>query len=102
MAGKTGTAQVRYISQAERAVGVIDNADLPRHLRDHALFVGYAPYDAPKYAISVIVEHGGGGSRAAAPVARDIMAEAIKRDSRRAPAINQADLDAPSTARGTL
>ena len=102
MAGKTGTAQVRYISQAERAVGVIDNADLPRHLRDHALFVGYAPYDAPKYAISVIVEHGGGGSRAAAPVARDIMAEAIKRDSRRPPAINQADLDNPATARGTL
>lgn len=102
MAGKTGTAQVRYISQAERAVGVIDNADLPRHLRDHALFVGYAPHDAPKYVISVIVEHGGGGSRAAAPVARDIMAEAIRRDSRRPPAISQAGLGPAASDRETL
>lgn len=83
MAGKTGTAQVRYISQAERRGGVVDNADLARHLRDHALFVGYAPHDNPRYAVSVIVEHGGGGSTAAAPVARDIMAEAIRRDSGR-------------------
>ena len=82
MAGKTGTAQVRYISQAERATGVIRNEDLARHLRDHALFVGYAPADNPQYAVSVIVEHGGGGSAAAAPVARDILAEAIRRGSR--------------------
>lgn len=86
MAGKTGTAQVRYISQAERARGVIENEDLPRHLRDHALFVGYAPADAPKYAVAVIVEHGGSGSRAAGPVARDIMAAAIQLNSRRQPA----------------
>jgi penicillin-binding protein 2 len=85
MAGKTGTAQVRYISQAERARGVIANEDLQRKLRDHALFVGYAPHDNPQYAVSVIVEHGGGGSAAAAPVARDILAEAIRRDSRRTP-----------------
>ncbi len=85
MAGKTGTAQVRYISQAERARGVISNEDLDWKLRDHALFVGYAPHDAPRCAIAVVVEHGGGGSRVAGPVARDIMAEALRRDSGRTP-----------------
>ncbi|MCU0903974.1 MAG: penicillin-binding protein 2 [Tabrizicola sp.] len=72
-AGKTGTSQVRNISKAEREAGVISNEDLPWNRRDHALFVGYAPYDAPRYAISVVVEHGGGGSTAAAPIARDII-----------------------------
>ena len=71
--GKTGTSQVRRITAAERARGVFKNEDLPWERRDHALFVGFAPYDDPKYAISVIVEHGGGGSKAAAPIARDIM-----------------------------
>ncbi len=73
LAGKTGTSQVRNISAAERAQGVFRNEDLPWERRDHALFVGYAPYDKPRYAVSVVVEHGGGGSRAAAPVARDIL-----------------------------
>lgn len=73
IAGKTGTSQVRRITAAERARGVFKNEDLPWERRDHALFVGFAPYDDPKYAISVIVEHGGGGSKAAAPIARDIM-----------------------------
>ncbi|UWQ18913.1 penicillin-binding protein 2 [Jannaschia sp. M317] len=76
-AGKTGTSQVRNITAAERARGVFRNEDLPWNRRDHALFVGYAPYDDPKYAISVVVEHGGGGSTAAAPVARDIMLYAL-------------------------
>ncbi len=80
MAGKTGTSQVRFITKAERARGVIRNEDLPWEQRDHALFVGYAPYDNPKYAVSVIVEHGGGGSKAAAPIARDIMLAALERD----------------------
>ncbi len=77
MAGKTGTSQVRNISVAERATGVIDNADLPWNRRDHALFVGYAPYEAPRYAIAVVVEHGGGGSTVAAPIARDILLAAL-------------------------
>jgi penicillin-binding protein 2 len=76
-AGKTGTSQVRNISAAERARGVIANEDLPWNRRDHALFVGYAPYDAPRYAIAVVVEHGGGGSTAAAPIARDIILRAL-------------------------
>ena len=77
MAGKTGTSQVRNISAAERARGVISNADLPWERRDHALFVGFAPYDAPRYAVSVVVEHGGGGSTAAAPIARDVLLRAM-------------------------
>jgi penicillin-binding protein 2 len=77
MAGKTGTSQVRNISAAERARGVVSNEDLPWNRRDHALFVGYAPFDAPRYAISVVVEHGGGGSLAAAPIARDIILRAM-------------------------
>ena len=76
--GKTGTSQVRNITAAERARGVFRNEDLPWRRRDHALFVGYAPHDDPKYAISVVVEHGGGGSKAAAPVARDIMLYALQ------------------------
>jgi len=83
LAGKTGTSQVRRISAQERASGILGGDQIARRLRDHALFVAYAPHDDPKYAISVIVEHGEGGSKAAAPVARDIVAEAIRLDSRR-------------------
>lgn len=86
LAGKTGTAQVRRITAAERASGNIRGGDdIARELRDHALFVAYAPHDAPKYAVSVIVEHGEGGSRTAAPVGRDILAAALRLDSGRAP-----------------
>lgn len=77
MAGKTGTSQVRNITAAERARGVISNAQLPWNRRDHALFVCYAPYEAPRYAVSLVVEHGGGGSTAAAPIARDILLFAL-------------------------
>ncbi len=70
-AGKTGTSQVRNISAAERETGVVGNEDLPWEKRDHALFVGYAPADNPRYAVAVVVEHGGGGSAVAAPIARD-------------------------------
>jgi penicillin-binding protein 2 len=77
MAGKTGTSQVRNITAAERARGVVSNDQLPWERRDHALFVAFAPYDAPRYAVSVVVEHGGGGSTAAAPIARDILLRAM-------------------------
>jgi penicillin-binding protein 2 len=73
MAGKTGTSQVRNISKAERESGVIANDDLPWKQRDHALFVAFAPFDAPRYAVAVVVEHGGGGSTVAAPIARDVI-----------------------------
>lgn len=77
LAGKTGTSQVRNITAAERAQGVFRNEDLPWERRDHALFVAFAPYDAPEIAVSVVVEHGGGGSTAAAPIARDIALRAL-------------------------
>jgi penicillin-binding protein 2 len=86
MGGKTGTAQVRRITMAERRGGVRKNSELERESRDHALFVGFAPTAAPRYAVSVIVEHGGGGSAVAAPIARDILIETQTRDpSRRSP-----------------
>lgn len=80
IAGKTGTSQVRRITMAEREHSVRKNKDLPWRERDHALFIAYAPADAPKYAICVLVEHGGGGSTAAAPIAHDVMLETLKRD----------------------
>jgi penicillin-binding protein 2 len=73
IAGKTGTAQVRVITAAERLRGVKRNEDLDWELRDHAIFVCYGPVDAPRYACAVVVEHGGGGSAVAAPIARDVM-----------------------------
>ena len=79
MAGKTGTSQVRNITAAERARGVFRNEDLPWERRDHALFVGFAPFENPRFAVSVIVEHGGGGSTAAAPIAHDVLVAARDR-----------------------
>ncbi|MGF1463449.1 MAG: penicillin-binding protein 2 [Maricaulaceae bacterium] len=78
--GKTGTAQVRSITQAERRSGVLSQSQLRWELRNHALFVAFAPLDAPKYAISVVIDHGGSGSGAAAPVARDILLRAVQSD----------------------
>jgi len=78
--GKTGTSQVRRITMAERERGVIRNEDLPWKRRDHALFVGFAPLDKPRYAVSVIVEHGGSGSKAAAPAARELLIATLRRD----------------------
>lgn len=72
LAGKTGTAQVRRITMAERRSGVRSNASLPWELRDHGLFICYAPTDNPRYAAAVVVEHGG-GSGSAYPVARDVL-----------------------------
>ncbi len=77
MAGKTGTSQVRNITDAERRAGVTRNRDLPWNRRDHALFVNFAPADNPRIAVAVVVEHGGGGSTAAAPIARDVTLQAL-------------------------
>jgi penicillin-binding protein 2 len=73
IAGKTGTAQVRRISMAERRRGVLRNEALPWKYRDHALFVAFAPAAAPRYACSVIIEHGIAGGKYAAPIARDVL-----------------------------
>ena len=80
MAGKTGTAQVRRLSAELRG----RSADsIPWEFRDHALFIAFAPVIQPRYAISVVVEHGGGGSRIAAPIAKEIMTLVGQRDPSR-------------------
>jgi penicillin-binding protein 2 len=80
MAGKTGTSQVRRITEEERRNGLRRLDQVPWKERDHALFVAYAPVDNPRYAAAVIVEHGGGGSAVAAPIVRNILAEVQKRE----------------------
>lgn len=77
MCGKTGTTQVKRISLQERQTGIIKQEDLPWKYRNHALFVGYAPHDRPRYAVAVLVEHGGGGSSVAAPIASALLKEAL-------------------------
>lgn len=74
MAGKTGTSQVRRITKAERLAGKkIKDENKPWHERDHAVFVGYAPVNAPRFAAATVIEHGGAGSQAAAPLIRDVL-----------------------------
>lgn len=74
MGGKTGTSQVRSISRAERESGVLTNEQLKWNMRNHGLFVGYAPTDKPKYAVCAITEHSGGSGPAARTVAATMRA----------------------------
>jgi len=87
MGGKSGTSQVRRITQYERDHGLLKESDIPWKDRDHALFVGFAPVGAPRYVCAVVVEHGGveggGGSAVAAPIVRDVLLEVQKRDPAR-------------------
>ena len=80
MAGKTGTSQVRRLRKEERE-GWLSQEDVPWAERDHGLFVGYAPHDKPRYVAAAIVDHGGAGSGSAAPVVRDVLREAQRRQS---------------------
>jgi penicillin-binding protein 2 len=73
MAGKTGTTQVRRISEKDRKLGLQNSSNRPWNTREHALFVGYAPLQNPRFATAVIIEHGGSGGKVAAPVGRDIL-----------------------------
>jgi penicillin-binding protein 2 len=94
MAGKTGTAQVRVISAAERATGIRSNESLPWKLRDHGIFMGFAPVDKPRYACAVLIEHGGLNAHPQVALARDALLLAQKRDilgRRPAYPINSAD-----------
>ncbi|WP_136163536.1 penicillin-binding protein 2 [Sphingomonas flavalba] len=79
MAGKTGTAQVRRITLAERRTGVLGDAALPFRLRDHSLFIGFAPADVPRYAVSCILEHSG-HIVTAAPIASDVVSYLFDKD----------------------
>ncbi|MEO1040966.1 MAG: penicillin-binding protein 2 [Pseudomonadota bacterium] len=80
MAGKTGTSQVVGLKRDPETGRRLRNEELPWRHRDHALFVSFAPYDNPRYACCVVVEHGGSGSRAAGPRARDIMRSVLEKD----------------------
>lgn len=82
MAGKTGTSQVKRMTEAERDRKT-SQEQLPWHLRHHALFCAYAPVGSPRYACAVVVEHGMSGSRTAAPIARDILLQVQKTDPSR-------------------
>ena len=77
-AGKTGTSQVRTITAEQRELK-IKSEDLPYEERDHALFTGFAPYKNPRYAISIVIEHGGSGSSSAAPIAKKIIKKTLER-----------------------
>ena len=93
MAGKTGSAQVRNVSREARENG-FNSEHLPWELRPNALFIAYAPYDAPRYALSIVVEHGNDGPDVAGPLARDIMTDTLLRDPvnhSKAPVQNVAD-----------
>ena len=77
-AGKTGTSQTRTITAEERKLK-LKQKDLPYKRRDHALFTAFAPYKNPQYAISIVIEHGGTGSSAAAPIAKKIIKKVLDR-----------------------
>ena len=81
-AGKTGTAQVKRISMRERELD-LKIEQIPYKDRDHALFVAYGPYINPRYALSIIVEHGGSGSKTAAPIAKELFKLIIDRNDLR-------------------
>jgi penicillin-binding protein 2 len=79
LAGKTGSVQVRNVTREQREHGYKSD-NLPWEYRPHALFIAYAPYDAPRYALALVVEHGNAGAAAAAPIARDIRTDVLTRD----------------------
>lgn len=82
MSGKTGSVQVRNVTREQRERGY-KSENLPWELRPHALFVGFAPHDAPRYALALVVEHGNAGAATAAPIGRDIMMDVLGRDPAR-------------------
>jgi len=81
-AGKTGTAQVKKITEKERELD-LKTSEIPYEQRDHALYIAYGPYVNPRYALSVVVEHGGNGSTTAAPMAKKLFKLIIDRHEMR-------------------
>ncbi len=77
-AGKTGTAQVKKITERERELD-LKTSEIPYEQRDHALYIAYGPYVNPRYALSIVVEHGGNGSTTAAPMAKRLFKLIIDR-----------------------
>ena len=87
-AGKTGTSQVKRISKKDRELN-LKTMDIPYNERDHALYVAFGPYKNPRYALSVVVEHGGSGSSTAAPIAKKLFKLIINRHESREKIRNQ-------------
>ena len=81
-AGKTGTSQIRRITAEERELK-LKQSELPYKRRDHALFIAFAPYKNPRYAISIVIEHGGSGSSGAAPIAKQVIKKVLERHKKR-------------------
>ena len=77
-AGKTGTSQIRRITEAERKLD-LKQSQIEYKRRDHALYIAFAPYKDPRYSISIHVEHGGSGSKTAAPIAKKLIKKIIDR-----------------------
>ena len=87
-AGKTGTSQVKRITAAERELD-LNTSQIPYNERDHALFVAFGPYKRPRYALSIVIEHGGSGSSTAAPLAKKLFKLIIDRHELREKTRNQ-------------
>ena len=81
-AGKTGTSQVRRITKEQRELN-LTTSQIPYEERDHALYVAFGPYKNPRYALSIVIEHGGSGSSAAAPIAKKLFKLIIDRHEQR-------------------
>ena len=81
-AGKTGSSQIKRFTEAQRKAETKQDEIIYKD-RDHALFVAFAPVSDPKYAISVVVEHGGSGSSSAAPIAKQVIKKVLERDALR-------------------
>tara|TARA_B100000686_G_C15929420_1_gene543533 strand:- start:33 stop:521 length:489 start_codon:yes stop_codon:yes gene_type:complete len=81
-AGKTGTAQVKKITERDRELD-LKTFEIPYEERDHALYIAFGPYKNPRYALSILIEHGGNGSTAAAPMAKELFKLIIDRHSLR-------------------
>jgi penicillin-binding protein 2 len=92
-AGKTGTAQLFQVKENEK----YREGHVSERLRDHAWFIAYAPADDPRYAISVLVEHGGFGAETSAPIAREIMKVALLKDAEVRKRFEQPPQDGPPT-----
>src|SRR3546814_15432363 len=100
MGGKTGTSQVRRITLAERRAGMRKPADVPWVERDHALFVGWSPAHSPLSPTAVVVPPGGAGSRAAAPLASDLLLDPPRRGSPGLPLVAHWGADRQGPHRG--
>ena len=87
-AGKTGTSQVKRITKADRELD-LNTSQIPYNERDHALYIAFGPYKNPRYALSIVIEHGGSGSSAAAPIAKKLFKLIIDRHELREKITNQ-------------